>query len=499
MSDNVERDPGPGRREAARPLALTPDWGTVHTRLDVLLVVHSLTCATRIADVLPAFDDPRVQLHCARTTGGVFAAGVDEHLRANGLEPLPWETAREMEFDLVVAASLGDDLHEIHSKILRLPHGNGYNKHWNSTGSREPGAGSREPGAGSREPGAGSREVFGLSDGTLKHQGRLVPGAIALSHHEQLDRLREGCPDALPLAFLAGDPCHDRLLASLPRILHYRRALLPHPERTLITINSTWKHESLFGIDPSYIPEIIAELPHDEFQVALILHPNVWAAHGRRQIESWLAEALRSGLLLIPPDEGWRAAVVAADHVISDHGSVGVYAAALGRPVLLAPEGRAAVDPRSGLGRLYTTALPLDRHAPLRPQLAKAAELRERTRAVAETWVSSAPGASLDLIRARAYRMMGAAPPPGRPPRLAVPVPEIRRGGPGSLWTAVEPAPGEPGVLRVRRTPAAVLPQGPGDAALVCSDDEPDHRLAAAADVFTAARDTLPAAAGRWS
>lgn len=116
------------------------------------------------------------------------------------------------------------------------------------------------------------------------------------------------------------------------------------------------------------MPRLIAELPHDEFRVALVLHPNVWSSHSSRQIEAWLAEALRSGLLLIPPHEGWRAAVTAADLVVSDHGSVSVYAAAIGRPVLLATDGRTAIDPDSGLGRLYEVAHPLDPHRPLRGQ-----------------------------------------------------------------------------------------------------------------------------------
>jgi hypothetical protein len=41
--------------------------------------------------------------------------------------------------------------------------------------------------------------------------------------------------------------------------------------------------------------------------VALILHPNVWARYGRMQIESWLAEAMNAGLMLVPPWDGWRA------------------------------------------------------------------------------------------------------------------------------------------------------------------------------------------------
>lgn len=465
---------------AGRPLALTPAWRTAHADLHVLLVIHSLTAATRIADVLPALYDPRVQLYCTRTTGGVFANGLDEYLREAQIRHISWEEAKETEFDLAITASLGDDLHELKTKILRIPHGNGYNKKW-----------SQESGVRSQESEVRSQEVFGLSDNTLKHQGRLVPSSIALSHSEQFDRLAQGCPDALPLAFLSGDPCYDRLLAGVPHRLTYRKALGLRHGQKLITVNSTWKDESLYGSHPGVITELLARLPYDHYRVALVLHPNVWSSHGPRQIRIWQDEALRSGLLLIPPHEGWRAAVIAADLVLSDYGSVSVYAAALGRPLLLSADGRDSVDPDSALGRLYAVAHPLDPHATLVPQFEQAEKLRELTHETALTWVSSAPGRALDLIRAEAYRLMGATPPPGRPRLLAPPEPEVQSPEPTSLWVRAWPT--DDG-LAVHRGPA---PEPGG--VLVCSDAEMDHRLAAAADVLTIAEDALPADERLWS
>ena len=73
------------------------------------------------------------------------------------------------------------------------------------------------------------------------------------------------------------------------------------------------------------------------------LHPNIWALHGRRQVLAWLADHMAAGLGVVPPQEGWRAALVGADVVIGDHGSVTRYGAALGVPVLMngVPAGRA--------------------------------------------------------------------------------------------------------------------------------------------------------------
>jgi hypothetical protein len=79
---------------------------------------------------------------------------------------------------------------------------------------------------------------------------------------------------------------------------------------------------------------LLGALPSDEYRVALVLHPNVWSWYGEFQIESlWLDRARDAGLLLLPPDNGWKAALISADLVIGDQGSVTLYAAALDKPV----------------------------------------------------------------------------------------------------------------------------------------------------------------------
>lgn len=84
---------------------------------------------------------------------------------------------------------------------------------------------------------------------------------------------------------------------------------------------------------------MLAALPYDEFRVAAIVHPNVWSEHGSWQIRDLLAPALDAGLMLVLHIHAWRSALVAADVVVGDHGSVTLYGAALGKPVLLGPTG----------------------------------------------------------------------------------------------------------------------------------------------------------------
>ncbi len=156
--------PGATSGRRAHPAApWMPDrWRTVAPARTVLGVIHNVTSATRLLDLLTVFDgDPRVQVLFTCTGSSPFEPGIEEFVRARELPLISWDEARGHAFDLAVSTSRGGDLQNLSAPIIGSPHGAGYNKTLHrepGAGSREPGAGSREPGAGSREPGAGSRE-----------------------------------------------------------------------------------------------------------------------------------------------------------------------------------------------------------------------------------------------------------------------------------------------------------------------------------------------------
>ncbi|MFF6909105.1 hypothetical protein ACFY9Q_24605, partial [Streptomyces sp. NPDC012389] len=136
-------------------------WASRSSHRKVLLVVHNVTSAGRLLDVLPLFhDDFRVQLLVTSTGSSPFQGGVRELFADTGLPVVPWEQALSTPVDLAISASFGGQIDLLQGKLSVLSHGVGYTKKMAEpgAGSREPGAGSREPGAGSREPGAGSRE-----------------------------------------------------------------------------------------------------------------------------------------------------------------------------------------------------------------------------------------------------------------------------------------------------------------------------------------------------
>ncbi|MFG3530305.1 hypothetical protein ACGF8B_26720 [Streptomyces sp. NPDC047917] len=388
-------------------------WATRGKCLRVLLVVHNVTAATRLLDVLPLFDDDlRVQLLATCTGSSAFAAGTAELLAGTGVPVLPWEQAVETAVDLVVSASFGGQLDAFSGRLAVLSHGVGYTKRLAT------------PDTGSRSAPA---PVFGLApQWLLSPRGTPIADALVLSHPEQYERLHIACPEAAPAAVLAGDPCYDRILAARPHRERFRRALGVKPGQRLVLLNSTWNPESLFG-DGGKVPDggdavvsllnrISDEFPVDEYRFAAVLHPNIWHGHGPGQIRAWLDRARRGGMALIDPLTDWRQALLAADAVIGDHGSVTYYAAALGTPVLLGSVPLHALDPDAPISAFMREAPRLDLDASLSAQIQELIRCHRPLPGPAE-FTTSMPGESAARLRKLFYSMMG-APEPDRPATL---------------------------------------------------------------------------------
>ncbi|MBS2539785.1 hypothetical protein KGQ20_44295, partial [Catenulispora sp. NF23] len=109
-----------------------PVWNTFPSGVEqsVLLVVHNVTAATRLLDVLPAFSgDPRVGLAFTCPGSSPFRDGVAALFAEHGVVDLDWRVACEKRFGLAVTASHGGPLWELKAPVVVLPHGMGYNKY----------------------------------------------------------------------------------------------------------------------------------------------------------------------------------------------------------------------------------------------------------------------------------------------------------------------------------------------------------------------------------
>lgn len=374
----------------------------------VLVVVHTVTAGTRLADVVPLLEcDPRVQVVYTWPPWSLISAGTGQFLEALGGVVVPWRQAVLVRFDLAVAASYGL-LQQVHAPVLAVSHGVGFSKY---------------PPLAGRGGAPAAREAAGLERGELICRGRVVPSVIAVPTQWDLECLERLCPEAAPAGVMAGDPCYDRLAVSLPQRAEYRRAL-GTGGRTLVAVSSTWGPGSLAARYRDLLPQMMRELPADEYQVAMILHPNAWYWHGRRQIQAWLSGCVRRGLVLIPPEEGWRAVLAAADLIVGDHGSVTCYGASAGIPVLLAAFPAEHVMPGSAVADLGRTARRLQPGQPLVPQLRRAAlAWPPGTSATVRSRITGVPGQSARILRAVMYQLMNLPEPDASPEVAPVPVP----------------------------------------------------------------------------
>jgi hypothetical protein len=451
-------------------------WRTVTTSRRVLVIVHNVTAATRLLDIVPLWaNDSRVQTAFTLIGSSAFTTGTAEFLHSRGITPISWERATTEDFTVAISASYGGPQHEVRAPLIIFPHGMGYNKYLRKPGNQE-----------TRKPG---NPVFGLSDAWLLHEGEVVPTLAVLSHDEQRKRLGDYCPEAVPAAFVAGDPCFDRMLAARPLRETYRHRFGVRRGQRVVVISSTWGATSLFGQDPDLVLRLARELPLDEYRILVALHPNIWHGHSPWQVRTWLADCARAGATVLPPDEGWRAALVAADVTVGDQGSVTFYSAALGTPVLLASSPQDTVDPASPIAALLRTAPRFDAHDDLRGQLDDVIRDHSASRYAAITELTtSAPGESARLLRTAIYTQLGLDEPATPADSPAVPLPEVdcRRVPSQLVQVLLEERDGALVAATTRRPAAALTAPStvPADAILVASTEEPNRRWLELAEVL---------------
>ncbi|MEC3976375.1 hypothetical protein [Amycolatopsis sp. H20-H5] len=363
---------------------------------------------TRLLDLVQLLEpDHRVQVMFTVPQTTDRWHGVEEYVRAQHGLVLPWQQAIRHSFDLVLAAS-HRHLDQLRGPIVLVGHGAGTMKSYRY----------------SRKAETPSLPATGLDRELLTYRGRVLPAALALGTDSEYEALRTLCPEALSAAVVAGDSCLDRMNASRHLREHYRRALGLPPQRGLITISSTWSAESSFGRLPDLCSTILSGVPRAHYAVSAVLHPNVWAVHGRRQVTAWLSDALAAGLLLIPPDQGWQATMIASDWVIGDQGSTTAYAAAAGTPVTLATHPGDQLRPGSIADVVGHHAPRLNHDQPLHVQAAMAVERRAGLVPAVSAAISSRPGQSAKILRRAMYRQLQLSEPESQAVTNVLPSPE---------------------------------------------------------------------------
>ena len=416
----------------------------------VLMCCRTLTSTIRLLETHRLFrDDVRLRFVFAVDNGSEFSGLSEQLLRAAGVPAIvDWNQIPRLRPDLTLAASENVAMDALPGNVLLLPHGVGFNKYIQAS------------------DGSAAR-VAGLPTAAALRTGRL---RLTLTHPDQDAQLRALRPQAAGHTVVTGDPVLDQLGASMPLRQHYQD-MLHAGTRDVVLLSSTWGRESAWGHHWRLPAELLAALPVDEYRVCLALHPNVWARYGRLGVTSYLAKALDAGLVLLPPESGWHAAMVASAVVIADHGSLALYAAALGKPLLLTGDATTGgvVVPGTPMADLLSEARRLDLDRPLAAQVADAGS-HDSVRAIGERAFTHR-GAAIDRLREEIYRSLN-LPAPDEFDLARVPDPVFSMHEPWSLRVRVSTHADE---TTLTRYPAAVTTDSSGH--LVVCEDETDLRL----------------------
>jgi hypothetical protein len=447
-------------------------WSTFRGDRTLVVAARTVTSTVRILESLPALlhGDRRITVVFAHDPTSAFSAGVLELLHEAGCRVMPWEQLADIRPDLILTASENVDIPEGDCPVLVLPHGVGFQKLVPDSRS------------------SGDR-LSGVVAESLLETGRAW---LAMSHPAQEEQLLAAHPKAAGRTLLVGDPCFDELVASRSLRGVYRDALGLTEQQRLVVVSSTWGSTSLLGRHPDLPARLLGELPCDTYRVAAIVHPNVWAAHGTWQIRTLQAAALDAGLLLMPDVHAWRPALVAADVVVGDHGSVTLYGASAGKPVLLAAFGEDAV-PDTAIQDLAALTPRLETRGDMLRQIEDVmhGHAPDRYASIARGAFAE-PGHALARLRAALYQLLKLPEPPSPPPHPPLPPAAGPIASSVTSWqvtTGVSRRDAPPTVV-VHRYPAAVSARREThtDAPLsfthlACSDGERDTRLVQSASV----------------
>jgi hypothetical protein len=378
-------------------------WETCSSELRIYCLARTFVSAIQLEQELRIFEsDPAVKLVWVLCSGSRFEHGLSEWFVSKKISVISYEQAVRGRCDLVVTTSEWIDVTPFAPRhVIVIPHGAGFHKYVQDTD-------------------ADRLRLSGLARPEGLWTGQVTQ---VVTHPNQERQLAEACEHTVGRTALGGDSTFDLLLHSRGERAAYRKALGVSDDQRLITLGSTWGRESLFSLQFDLIGQLLAQLPFEQYRLALFLHPAVWSFEGECEILRRLSRHIDAGLMVIPPAEGWHGTLLASDLLIGDNSSTSLYGAMLDIPLLLAAFSENVV-PGTVMARLGRTARFINPGMDLRSQIENEITHHDHTRAakLVEQMIAR-PGESGELLRELCYTKAGLPVPEDELPVHAAPMP----------------------------------------------------------------------------
>lgn len=213
-------------------------------------------------------------------------------------------------------------------------------------------------------------------------------------------------PDLRGVISVVGDLRIDKLVQVSNRALSRTTTT----ERPSVIIASSWSRDNLFE---KMGHELVAEAAGLLGQYSFVLrpHPHVFKSTDRGDWKTFLEQQQKIGFVISPPTEDLGWILAAASVVICDDlSSLVLYAAALGKRIIIVPSGSKQIPADSFPARLGQIVPNLTRPEELRTILQsvqRAGPPKELSKLAAE--INSRPGESTKLVRSEFYRLINLA------------------------------------------------------------------------------------------
>ena len=345
----------------------------------------SAVAATYLEDLRQVFaDDPRLEFY-KFVRPETSASDRERCLAVLNCPEMPYRKTKYYPWDLIVMADHPDLHKEIEYRachgVLRIPHG------------------------------VGGKEVDGhdylYGPRLYGKNGRLRYSRIFESSESRRARFVAANPDLRGVISLVGDLRIDKLVQASTRVLSRGGEKV----RPSVIIASSWSENNLFENGGR---ELLAEAAGlmDQYFFVLRPHPHMLKSTATGDWKAFFREQQKLGFSFSPPadDLGWLLAA-ATVIICDDLSSLVLYAAALGKRIIIVPSGSSQIPADSFPARLTRIVPNLTRPGQLRELLAAAMQsdpVAELASLSAE--INSRPGESSRLVRSEFYRLLNFTP-----------------------------------------------------------------------------------------
>jgi hypothetical protein len=189
----------------------------------------------------------------------------------------------------------------------------------------------------------------------LRADGTAAYARILESSQRVADTVVQRLPALADTVSVTGSIAADRMLSMRGAAPDIRREMGYEPsERVIVCMSTFGPHSLMETMGCRLIGQMRVVTVEGRYRFIVCSHPNLWAAHRRaaRPWDAFLESQRLHGLRILEPGDDWARAFAVADAALSDHTSLAIAFALLGKPLAFVPVGGSAIEADSPIARL---------------------------------------------------------------------------------------------------------------------------------------------------